>query len=83
MYEYHGDLNTQGNIRWYVGFGAQASLYRDATGSRLDGVVGIDIKLPRAPLNIGIDWQPSVELGVGNSNGFAASYGGVAIRYTL
>lgn len=83
LYEFHGNLNTEGNVRWYLGFGGHASLYKNAKGGGVDGVAGIDFKLTKAPVNIAIDWQPSIEIGVGSLNGFAGSYGGLAIRYTF
>ncbi|HMO32779.1 MAG TPA: hypothetical protein PKE63_09635 [Lacibacter sp.] len=83
LYELHGDLNTEGNLKWYVGFGAHVNLLKNATGGGLDGVIGMDYKFPNLPLNIAADWQPGVQLGVGNRNGFDASRGGVAFRFTL
>jgi len=83
LYEYHGALNTQGNLRWYLGFGGHASLYKSLRGFGVDGVVGLDFKFPRQPLNIAIDWQPSIEFGSGIYNGFKDNWGGLALRYTL
>jgi hypothetical protein len=83
LYEIHGNLNTEGNLRWYFGFGGHASLYKYAKGGGVDGVLGMDYKFSNMPLNLALDWQPSVEIGVGSLNGFAGSYGGFAIRYTL
>jgi hypothetical protein len=83
LYEYHGNLNTEGNVKWYLGFGGHASLYKNGTGGGIDGVAGIDFKLAKSPINIAIDWQPSIEIGVGSLNGFAGSYGGLAVRYTF
>lgn len=83
LYELHGELNTEGNLRWYVGAGAHVSLYKGYTAGGLDGVVGIDFKVPSAPLNFALDWQPALELGSGSRNGFYGNWGGLAIRYTL
>lgn len=83
LYEIHGNLSTEGNLKWYIGFGGHASLYKYATGGGLDGVLGVDYKFSNMPLNLALDWQPSVEIGVGPLNGFVGSYGGLAIRYTL
>jgi len=83
LYELHGDLNTEGNLKWYVGAGAHASIYKGYTGFGIDGVIGIDFKLPNAPLNFALDWQPALELGSGSYNGFYGNWGGFAIRYTL
>lgn len=83
LYEFHGDLNTEGNLKWYLGFGGHASLYKFAKGGGVDGVAGIDYKFENLPLNIALDWQPSVEIGVAQRNGFQGGYGGLAIRFTL
>lgn len=85
LYEFHGSLNTEGNLRWYLGIGGHASLYRksSARGFGVDGVIGLDFKFPNQPFNIAIDWQPSVEFGVGGNNGFKDNWGGLALRYTL
>lgn len=83
LYEIHGDLNTEGNLKWYIGGGAHATIYKGYTGVGLDGVIGIDFKLPNAPLNFALDWQPAFELGSGTYNGFYGNWGGFAIRYTL
>jgi hypothetical protein len=83
LYELHGELNTEGNLRWYVGGGAHVSLYKGYTAGGLDGAIGIDFKVPSAPLNFALDWQPALELGSGNRNGFYGNWGGFAIRYTL
>lgn len=83
LYEIHGLLNTEGNLRWYAGFGAHASLYKLAKGGGIDGVAGLDFKFNNLPLNIALDWQPSFEFGVGTLNGFQGNWGGLAVRYTL
>jgi len=83
LYEIHGNLSTEGNLKWYVGGGAHASLYKNTKGGGIDGVIGVDYKFMNLPLNLALDWQPSLEIGVGSLNGFAGSYGGFAIRYTL
>jgi hypothetical protein len=85
LYEFHGALNTEGNLRWYLGFGGHASLYRKSNvrGFGVDGVIGLDFKFPRQPFNIALDWQPSAEFGSGSYNGFKDNWGGLALRYTL
>ncbi len=83
LYEIHGNLNTEGNLRWYLGPGAHVGLYRGVTAAGVDGVIGVDYKFANMPLNLALDWQPSVEFGSGDRNGFQGSWGGFAIRYTL
>ncbi len=83
LYEIHGELNTEGNLKWYIGAGAHVNLYKGYTAGGIDGVIGLDLKLPNAPFDFGLDWQPALELGSGSRNGFYGSWGGFAIRYTL
>lgn len=87
LYELHGDLNTEGNLKWYVGFGGHVDFLRNTqrntTGFGADGVIGLDYKFTNMPFNIAIDWNPSLQLGVAERNGLNASRGGVAFRFTL
>lgn len=82
LYEFHGDLNTEGNLKWYVGFGGHVGLYKlNNTVFGLDGIIGIDYKFANAPINLALDWQPSLELK--KDYGFNSNWGGFAIRFTL
>lgn len=83
LYEFHGNLNTEGGLKWYIGPGAHVGLYRGVTAVGIDGVIGLDYKFSNFPINLALDWQPSVEFGSGNRNGFNGNWGGFAIRYTL
>lgn len=83
LYEIHGNLNTEGGLKWYIGGGAHVGLYRGVTAVGVDGVVGLDYKFSEMPLNIALDWQPSLEFGSGSRNGFHVNWGGLAVRYTL
>ena len=82
LYEFHGDLNTEGNLKWYLGGGGHVGLYKlKTTIIGIDGVIGIDYKFNNMPLNLALDWQPSFEF---NRNYlFSGNWGGLAIRYTL
>ena len=82
LYEFHGNLNTEGNLKWYVGFGGHVGLYKPSiTVIGVDGVIGIDYKFASAPINLALDWQPSLELK--KDYGFNSNWGGFAIRFTL
>lgn len=87
LYEIHGNINNAGGLRWYVGPGAHLGFYNNkhggATAFGVDGVLGLDYKINSAPINLSIDWQPSIEFGNGYNNGFSGNWGGIAIRYTL
>ena len=92
LYEIHGDLNGLDGLKWYVGPGAHIGFWNDVWASRyvdrssglalgIDGVLGLDYKIPGAPINISVDWQPSFN--IISYTTFEPGWGGVGIRYTL
>lgn len=83
LYEFHGNLSSEGALKWYIGPGVHVGLYKGITAVGIDGIVGIDYKFTNMPLNLALDWQPTVELGTGSRNGFIGNWGGLAIRFTL
>lgn len=87
LYEIHGTINNAGGLKWYFGPGAHIGFYNNKYGGGtsigIDGVLGLDYKFNSAPINLSLDWQPSVEFGNGFNNGFTGNWGGIAIRYTL
>ena len=87
LYEIHFDIAKAGNLRWYVGPGAHIGFYNSnnggATSIGVDGVIGLDFKIPSAPINLSLDWQPSIEFGDNFGHGFSGGWGGFAIRYTF
>lgn len=84
LYEIHGNISDAPGLKWYIGPGAHVGIYRgyphDGFGG-IDGVLGLDYKVNKAPLNLSIDWQPSFEFT--NGGGFVGSWGGLGIRYTF
>lgn len=86
LYELHYDIAGLNGLRWYVGPGAHLQFYNNSSFSGknyfgLDGVLGLDWKVPGAPLNLSLDWQPSFEFGEGD--GFNGGFGGIGVRYVL
>jgi hypothetical protein len=86
LYEIHGNINGAPGLKWYVGPGAHLGFYSNkpyasTTVAGIDGVLGLDLKINKAPLNLSIDWQPSFEFG--DNRGFVGSWGGLGIRYTF
>ncbi len=94
LYEIHGPISGAPGLQWYIGPGLHVGAYNDqhthhnddnyhhSHGSvGIDGVLGLDYKFNRAPINLSIDWQPSFEFADGH--GFAGSWGGLGIRYTF
>lgn len=85
LYEIHGDFAEAQGLKWYIGPGAHVGFYGNKYGNGafigVDGVLGLDYKFSGAPINISLDWQPSIEFGAGR--GFTGSWGGLGIRYTF
>jgi hypothetical protein len=85
LYELHYPLLQVDGLQWYVGPGAHIGFYDDkyyggSTFFGIDGVLGIDYKIPGAPLNVSLDWNPSFEFGDGAE---FQSWGGLGIRFTF
>jgi hypothetical protein len=85
LYEIHNNISGTPGLKWYVGPGAHVGFYNtkfgNGTFAGIDGVLGLDLKINKAPINLSIDWQPSYEFG--DSRGFVGSWGGVGIRYAF
>lgn len=87
LYEIHRNLIKAGNLKWYAGPGAHISFYKykgyfgDKAIAGVDGVLGLDFKINKAPLNLSADWQPSFEFA--DNRDFEGGRGGVGIRYTF
>lgn len=90
LYEFNFySFNTIEGLSWFVGPGVHIGFWKDTYkndyDSRLDfgidGIIGFDYKFDGMPINVSLDWQPSITL-IGSA-GFTPSYGGVAIRYTF
>jgi hypothetical protein len=89
LYEWHGNFTGAPGLKWYVGGGAHIDTwnekYRDeyspegSAAAGLDGVLGLDYKFKGAPINLSLDWQPSVTfIGAHYST---TDWVGVAIRF--
>lgn len=92
LYEFHFDIPDVNGLKWYVGPGAHLGFYNTRYKNNnnisdggvaigVDGVIGLDYKVPSAPLNLSLDFQPSIEFG--DYNGYGGSWGGIAIRYVI
>jgi hypothetical protein len=82
LYEWHGNLNGAGNLKWYVGFGGHLGYYKDNEEGimvGLDAVGGLDYKFRHLPVNVSLDWQPAYEF-VTPGTEFQGGRGGLAVR---
>lgn len=90
LYEFNFySFTSAPNLSWFVGPGAHVGFwktqyqknYNSSVDLGIDGIIGLDYKFEKAPINVSIDWQPSITL-AGNT-GFTPAYGGFAVRYTF
>lgn len=85
--EIHGNIEGAQGLRWYAGPGAHIGFYNykgfygDKAIAGIDGVLGLDYKINKAPLNLSVDWQPSFEFA--DNRDFAVGWGGLGFRYTF
>ena len=92
LYEIHGDINDAPGLKWYVGPGAHIGVWNDNHKDHynnddeayfgIDGVLGLDYKFNKAPINMSVDIQPHFNFGSNGQSGFDV-WGGLAIRYTF
>ncbi|MFN8407429.1 MAG: hypothetical protein U0X71_08115 [Sphingobacteriaceae bacterium] len=87
LYEVHAKTNITPGLLWYYGAGAGLGSRKD---KRLDssdlfvsvnGVIGMDYKFEKAPINISLDWVPFLELSPNASIDVGGL--GLSIRYTF
>ncbi len=88
LYEFHFyTIEGAPGLAWYIGPGAHVGFwkrnYREKYNSTadigIDGVLGLDYRIPKSPINLSLDWQPSFSI-LGNA-GLSPQFGGIAIRY--
>ncbi|RYY66970.1 MAG: hypothetical protein EOO12_02580 [Chitinophagaceae bacterium] len=71
-YQYHGTIAGAAGLRWFFGLGPALALYKNGSDLYLRPIVGLDYKIPGAPLNLGFDWRPT----------FRATHGEFGDRFT-
>ena len=86
LYQFHNRAFDVDNLRWYYGFGAHIGSYSKKNSSNfvlgIDGVLGIEYTFTEAPINIGLDWNPHINL-TGYTDSFMPGFGAISIRYTF
>src|SRR4051794_16348848 len=58
LYEVHRPLNATGGLKWFYGAGGYVGFQSGDTYLGPTGVVGLDYKFDKVPLNISLDWKP-------------------------
>ena len=91
-YLLHKDLEQIENLKWYYGGGASAqywtwndTFYQDqysGTSFGVQGYIGLEYNFENIPLNLTLDWVPTVFIN-GFNSGFGAGFGSLAVRYVI
>lgn len=93
-YQHHFPISEVAGLSWYVGGGASAFFWNDrddvfannddfsTTSFGILGVLGLDYKFESAPINLSVDWMPTIFVN-GYGSGFGGGYGALSVRYVL
>ncbi len=92
----HMPIPSVDNLKWYWGAGGSFTTwnygyvgYNRYYELGISGVVGLDYTFDDIPLNLSIDWAPTIVVAdswdypYGNYNRFRAGYGAISARYIL
>ena len=87
LYEVHKPLGLD-NLSWYFGGGGFYGVYSYDAGYlgsesfssiQIAGVLGLEFRIPNAPISLSLDWIPTFAITGGN--GFEGNGGSLAVRY--
>ena len=87
LYEFENRIEGVDGLCWYFGPGAHiqfnegTKVYAGSYYLGFDGVIGIDWKIKNAPINLSIDWQPSLDFD--QKENFKSGFGGIGLRYVI
>ncbi len=87
LYEVHNNAFDVDRLNWYYGGGAHIGSFNasnvpwETSGVvvGIDGVIGIEYNFTEAPINVGIDWKPSINI-LGYSE-FRGDEAALSVRY--
>lgn len=90
-YQIHRGIDEVPGLQYYFGAGASVFFWNydnvflennSSTSIGLQGYVGLDYVFEDVPINVSVDWVPTIFLN-GYGSGFGAGYGTLAVRYVL
>ena len=82
FYQYHGQISGAQGLQWYVGGGPGVQLYDGGSTFLLRPMVGLDFKIPGAPIAFAFDWRPAMQFFDGDTD-FEPARFGLGIKYTF
>jgi len=88
-YQIHKPIEDVEGLQWYFGGGASVYFWSfdfttdsSTTTFGLQGYLGLDYKFEDYPINLSLDWIPTIFLS-GFDSGFGGGYGSLGVRYVL
>jgi len=94
-YQRHNSFDLDAELaplQWYYGAGASVGFYNYALdyvgnsggiGLGISGYLGLQYAFDDIPLEITVDWVPTIGIGSTGGRGFGAGYAGAGVRYIL
>lgn len=94
-YQRHNSFDLDGDLaplQWYYGAGASVSFFsydRDFIGDDggiglgISGYLGLQYAFDGVPIELTVDWVPTIGIGSNGGRGFGAGYAGLGVRYIL
>lgn len=87
LYEIYNNIDGVNGLKWYVGPGVHIGFYNQQYGggasAGVDAVLGLDYKFKAAPVNLSVDWQPSLEFSDKRDKKVVANWVGLSVRYAF
>lgn len=92
LYEIHAQAFNEPGLNWFYGFGGHLGFWdgnhahwgnddKNYTVIGIDGIIGLEYNIQEIPINISLDWKPTLNL-IGYS-GFWGDGFGLSVRYVF
>jgi hypothetical protein len=62
LYEVHKPINATPGLKWFFGGGGYVGFQDRDTYLGPTGVIGLDYKFDKIPLNLSLDWKPELDI---------------------
>lgn len=62
LLEIHKPFQNAGGLNWFYGGGAYVGFGGGDTYLGPTGILGLDYKFPKVPLNLSLDWKPELDI---------------------
>lgn len=90
-YQFHKEIEDLDGLRYYFGGGASVFFWNydferaglSSTSLGIQGYVGLDYTFKDLPINLTLDWIPTLYLGDAFTTGFAGGFGTLGVRYII